>query len=307
LALIPAVVFQSWMTSAVAHRYEPGSLVANLDTVFRFDQRQELGLVRAATSQLGAVLALLSMLIGCFAAGGWLQVFLERTHGESLRRFFFGGARYYWRFFRVLLCTIAVLALWSYLVYGAPWNTVVLNWMFHVPKSDYTKLETLASERTVVHLTWARDGVYALGFALVLVWSTYTRTRLALHDTSSAVWAGIASSVTCLRQPLRTLTPFAGLFVLEAVIVLASGVFARKVEGALATRGDLAGVLLLFLIGTLALMWRVALRGARYHAAVAVSREVVRPIARPDPWKESFGGPGGPRYPLGGDEYGMSL
>jgi hypothetical protein len=56
-----------------------------------------------------------------------------------------------------------------------------------------------------------------------------------------------------------------------------------------------------------ALVWRVILRGARYHAAVQVSREIVRPIARPDPWKKTIGGPGGPRYPIGGDEYAVSM
>ena len=53
---------------------------------------------------------------------------------------------------------------------------------------------------------------------------------------------------------------------------------------------------------------------ARYHAAVQVSRDVVTPIARPDPWKSSVGGPGGPRYPIetgepgdAADEYAVSL
>jgi hypothetical protein len=58
----------------------------------------------------------------------------------------------------------------------------------------------------------------------------------------------------------------------------------------------------LFALGQVALLWRVILRGARYHAAAAVSRAVVRPIARPDPWRASIGGPGGPRYPLDGEE-----
>ena len=41
--------------------------------------------------------------------------------------------------------------------------------------------------------------------------------------------------------------------------------------------------------------------------AAVVSREVVRPISRPDPWKRTLGGPGGPRYPIGGDEYSVSM
>jgi hypothetical protein len=34
---------------------------------------------------------------------------------------------------------------------------------------------------------------------------------------------------------------------------------------------------------------------------------VVTPILRPDPWKDSVGGPGGPRYPIGGDEHLVQL
>jgi hypothetical protein len=33
----------------------------------------------------------------------------------------------------------------------------------------------------------------------------------------------------------------------------------------------------------------------------------VRPLARPDPWRRSIGGPGGPRYPIDGDDYGVAL
>jgi hypothetical protein len=70
---------------------------------------------------------------------------------------------------------------------------------------------------------------------------------------------------------------------------------------------ELLGTLFLLLIGQLVLIWRLIVRGARYYAAIEVSRDVVRPIARPDPWKKSIGGPGGPRYPLGEDEYNTSI
>ena len=307
LAIVPALVLQRWMSSTLSHRYAPGSLFESLDTVFRTDQRQELDLVNAVTGELGAALALFAMLIGCFSAGGWLQVFLERTRGESLRRFFFGGARYFWRFFRLLFVTVLTLALLSWLVYGKPWNTIVLGWLLDVPKSDYEKLETLRSEQTVVYLTWARDLAYAIGVALVLAWGTYTRTRLALFDTHSAVWAGICSWFTVLRHPFKALLPLAALFAIELAIVIAAGLLARRVDASILVTESGLALATLMAIGVIALLWRVVLRGAWYHAAVAVSREIVRPIARPDPWKESFGPPAGPRYPLGGDEFGMSL
>jgi hypothetical protein len=44
---------------------------------------------------------------------------------------------------------------------------------------------------------------------------------------------------------------------------------------------------------------REILRGARYHASVKVSQEIVRrPAQQPDPWR-AIGGPGGPQYPVG--------
>jgi hypothetical protein len=306
-AFVPAIAWGSWMSAATAHRYAPGSLFGNLDTVFRFDHRNPLALLDETNARVGAALALLAMLLGCFTAGGWLQVFLERTQGHSLRRFFLGGARYFWRFFRVLVLTILSLALIDYLVYGAPWNSVVLHWICHIPSTDYEKLETLTSEESVFALRFAQNALYAVLFSLVLVWGDYSRTRLALHDTTSAVWSGLCTWFTLARHPLRTLRPVLLLGTIEVAMVVAAGVFARRIEGDLGQRSDLLGVGLLFTIGQFVLLWRVILRGARYHAAVQVSRIVVRPISRPDPWKASFGPPAGPRYPLGGDEYGMSL
>jgi hypothetical protein len=95
-----------------------------------------------------------------------------------------------------------------------------------------------------------------------------------------------------------------GLFALEVAIVYVTGWLARSIEADIVRHPEAVGIAFLFAAAQFALLWRVILRGARYHAAVSVSRDVVMPIARPDPWKESLGGPGGPRYPIGGDEYG---
>ena len=307
LALAPALMFHEWMSGAIDHRYAPGSLFANLDANFRFDHRDDLGDLGRSTAIVGAVLATFAMLIGCFCAGGWLQVFLERTRGESLKRFFFGGARYFWRFFRLLLLTLLTLALVRWVLHGPVWNVVVLKWMHGVPPADYGALETLRSENTVVALRIVQNALHAIAFGLVLVWGDYTRTRLALHDTSSAVWAGLCTWWTLVRHPIRTLRPMLGLFAIEVAIVYVVGWLARSIEADVVRRPETLSVVFLFAAAQFALLWRVVLRGARYHAAVRVSRDVVSPIARPDPWKESVGGPGGPRYPIGGDEYSVSM
>lgn len=307
LALPTTIAWHGFMTAATEHHYAPGSLFANLGENFRFDHRAQIESLNHATSQVGAVLALVAMLFGCFTAGGWLQVFLERTGGESLKRFFFGGARYFWRFFRLMLLSLLLLALVSWLVFGLPWNRLVLGWLFDVPAHAYGSLETLGSETTAFRLRLAQSVLHALGFGLVLTWGDYTRTRLALHDTSSALWAGICTAWTILRHPVKTLRPMIGLFAIELAIVLVLGWLARSIEGDIVRTSDAFSVAILFATAQLALVWRVIVRGARYHAAVSVSREIVRPIARPDPWKGSIGGPGGPRYPIGGDEFSVSM
>jgi hypothetical protein len=307
LALAPALAYLAWMSTTTAHRYAPGSLVSNLGANFRFDHRAELDTLGDATGQMGAALALVAMLAGCFCAGGWLQVFLERTHGESVRRFFYGGARWFWRFVRLLVLTLLLLALCGWIAYGKPWNLLVLDLGMDVPASDFERLETLPSEQTVVTLRFAQAILHALLVCLVLVWGDYTRTRLALHDTSSAVWAGFTTFWTILRHPIRTLRPHLVLFLLELFLVTGLGFFARSVEGDLVETARPWAIAVLCATVIAALVWRVILRGARYHAAVQVSREIVRPISRPDPWKKTIGGPGGPRYPIGGDEYAVSM
>jgi hypothetical protein len=307
LALPAAIAYHGFMTSATEHRYAPGSLFANLSENFRFDQREETEAVNTTIARVGAVLALFSMLFGCFCAGGWLQVFLERTRGESLKRFFFGGARYFWRFFRLLVLSLLTLALVGWVVYGWPWNRVVLQWLLDVPPRAFGSLETLDSETIAFRLRFAQSSLYAVLFGLVLTWGDYARTRLALHDTHSALWAGICAWWTLFRHPVKTLRPMIGLFAIELSIVLVLGWLARSVEADIVRSSESFSIGILFATAQFALLWRVIVRGSRYHAAVQVSREIVRPIARPDPWKESVGGPGGPRYPIGGDEYSVSM
>jgi hypothetical protein len=301
-ALLPAAAFHAWFREATRHRYEPGKLFANLDGTFRVDHAQALGLLDATASRTGAVLVLFAMVVGAFCAGGWLQVFLDPSSGSSLRRFFFGGSRYLGRFLRLALLTLLVLALWGWVVYGMPWERFVLGLGFGVPEADAQELYTVGSESKALWLFWLQDGVYLLLVALTLVWGDFTRTRMALHDTTSSLWAGLCTLFSLLRHPIRMLRPMLGLLLVELLVVVVAGLVASAIEDEMFEHPELLGTGFLLLIGQLVLMWRILVRGARYHAAIRVSRDVVRPIARPDPWKKSIGGPGGPRYPLEGDD-----
>ena len=73
LALVVALPWYDELTSITENRYEPGSLIAQLDRNFRVDHASTLDVLNTATGRAGAILVFVSMLIGVFFAGGWLQ------------------------------------------------------------------------------------------------------------------------------------------------------------------------------------------------------------------------------------------
>ena len=302
LALTVAMGWFDWMTSVTEHRYAPGSLITDLGANFRIDHRASMSAASGYAAGLGAILAFLALLFGAFTGGGWLQIALERTEGRSLRRFFGGSARFFWRFLRLLVLQMLVLAVLGWIVYETPWNELVLGRWLGVPEGEYASLETLDSEATVRTLGWVQDGLFAVLFTLVSIWSLYSRTRLALHDTKSALWAGLCTVATIFRNPIRTLRPIVLLFLIDLAVVFLCGRILSGFEDGLGAETGLATIVMIFAIGRFAVAMRHLTRGARYYAAAHVSREIVRPIAKPDPWKESIGGPGGPCYPLGEDD-----
>ncbi|MCB9914205.1 MAG: hypothetical protein H6828_03520 [Planctomycetes bacterium] len=312
LSLIVALPWYDWFHDNVGQRYAPGQVTGYLDETFRLDHKDGLALLNEATAQIAAVLAFVSMLLGVFFAGGWLQVILERTRGHSLRRFFYGGSRYFPRFFRVLLLTLCVLALIGWVVYGTPFQAWVLEGQFGLEGKLRGKFDELDSESTAFALRLGQDLVYALCVSLTLTWAEYTRTRMALQNTYSALWGGLTTFFTMLRHPFLTLRPMVVLLVAEALVLFGLAWLGQWVgDGFLGEDGASAGVgrvWVLLVLVQLGLMWRSVIQGARYHVTVGVSQAIVRPLMRPDPWKESIGGPGGPRYPLEeGDEYGVAL
>lgn len=304
LALVQAAPWFSYYSAEIGAGYEPGSLVAALDETFRFDHRAKRETLEAATRSLGGVIALAAMLAGVFTAGGWLQVLLEHTQGESVRRFFYGGSRFFWRFARVALLSLVLLQLLGWLIYGRPWEWVILEKLCGLPKGD---LHAFDSELSARKVTLLQDGLFAVLFTLVLVWGDFTRTRLAAHGTRSAVWAGLCTATLLVAHPVRSLRPLALLWGIELAVLGIAWALTDAIEDALGTGSSLASVAGLLAIGLGVHLWRTITRGARYAACVLVTRDQVRPLARPDPWKHAIGGPGGPRYPIDGDDYGVAL
>jgi len=310
LTLIVALPWFAWLEEQIRNRYAPGTVSGYLDSIFRADHAEGLAEMNRATAESGAILVFLAMLVGAFFAGGWLQVFLERPRRQSARRFCYGGMRYFWRFFRVLVFTLLLLAFVNWAIYESPLASLVTG-TGDAPEEGRRGLSTLDSEMTAFTLRGVQDLLYLILFGLIMTWGDYTRTRLALQDTYSAIWAGILTFFTMLRHPVKMLRPMIVLLVAEVAVIFLIAWLVRWIDEGFLDGETVAGtgrVWLVMTLGQLVLMWRWVIRGARYHAAAAVSHEIVRPLSRPDPWKESIGGPGGPRYPLEeGDEYGVAM
>jgi len=295
----------TWFGDRLAHAYAPKSVLGSMDVVFRQDQAGALDTLRQGSGATTAILALVAMLAGVFLGGGWLQVFLERTSGHSVRRFLWGGGKYFWRFLRVWVLTLLTITAFAWIVYGWPWDTLL---ELLLGASSMEELEVVRSEWTAVWAVWIQDGLFALLFALTMTWGDYTRTRLALHNGYSSLWAGLCTWFLLFAHPLRTLRPHALLFGLEVLVVYLLGRWSWGVNAELGPESAWTAVLLLFLVGQVALLWQSISRGARYAAAVQVSRALVAPLAQPDPWASRIGGPGGPQYPIDDtDDYGVSI
>lgn len=305
-----AIPTHTWMEASIGSRYAPGDATSALDTIFRTDHSAGLANVARGTASSAGVLQIVVLLLGIFAAGGWLQVLLERASGYAMRRFLSGGCRFFLRFLRVAILVLALLACAQWVLYGMPWKKLVLEGALGLASHDLARMEGLESELMMRRLGWIQDGCMTLSFALILAWALYTRTRLALHDSRSVIWAGACSALTILRHPIRTLRPLLLLFVAEAsVLVFLAGWATDFFEQRLGASPSAWWILGLAMTGFTALAWREVLRGARYHAVIAVSAVVVKSTSQPDPWNV-IGGPGGPQYPMDDDldeRYGVAL
>jgi hypothetical protein len=276
LAFPPALLWHEWLRGALASRYEPGELFANLSTCFRFDQRAGLGELNTDASLWLGFAALLAMLLGVFFAGGWAQLAFDGQEGKVVARAGSGARHFFWRYVRVWLATLVLLALWSWVLFDWPWKKVVLDWILRLPDASGDRLEALTSEWSAVAVRVAQAGIYAIGVALLLCCADYARLRIAWKDGRSAIagWFGALWMVG--TSPFRTLAPLAAIFVFEVAIVAVASWLSRRSEGQIgAHEAGLRTVALLAATTAVLALLRCWLRGSRYLAAAEVVRESV--------------------------------
>lgn len=286
LALPAAVLWHDWLAGALGGRYEPAELFANLSTSFRFDQRARLSELGGATGAWLSLGALLAMLLGIFLAGGWAALSFDGGTGAVLARGGAGARRFFGRYLRVWLLTLVLLALWTWMLFDAPWRCVVHEWILRLPAGEGDRLENLVSEWSVVLVRGTQAVLYALGVALVLCCADYARLRVAWRDARCVGWEYLAALAMVVRRPWRTLAPLGALFASEVLLVAGASVLARAIEGRLGrNQAGLESVFALAGFTLCVLLLRCWLRGARYQAAAEIVASDVAPLSRPFLWR----------------------
>lgn len=274
LALPPALFWHEWLRGVLAGRYAPGEQFGNLSTIFRFDQRSGLAAMGDDAGLWMGCAALASMLLGVWFAGGWVKLAFDEEDGPVVARAIPGARAHFWRFVRVWLITLALLALWSWMLFDWPWRTVVLDGILRLPESNGDRLEALTSEWSAVAVRLSQAGIYALGVALLLCCADYARLVIARRAGRSALAGWFSALWIVGRSPVRALAPLAAIFVLELALLAAASLFARAREGAIVLGEAGLGAVTLLVATTVALtLSRCWLRGARYMAAAELVRE----------------------------------
>ncbi len=276
LALFGALPWFGATSRMIDHHYQPGSLVRELDETFRIDNRVALDALNAQGRASAAGLAFLAMLVGAFCAGGWLSLFTEDRRGSDWIHFCRGGARYFWRFVRLLVLTLLSFQLIGWLVYDDPWKSIVQEKIVGV-----TDLEQLKSELSMRILGWTQDALYLALFALILAWGDVTRTRMARIDSSSAIASGLRTWATIFERPVFVLRPLVLITAIELAVMLLAGVARHWVEAPLGADSGIAPILLLAAITAAVIGVRSILRGARYSASLETWR-ALEPELDPD-------------------------
>ncbi len=309
LAWSAALPWLSHYRQALDHRREPGSTLGFLDETFRLDSATSRAVVETSVAQSGGVLAFLAMLFGAFCAGGWLQVLSDRTESHSVRRFLHGGGRYFLRFARVLLLTLLALHVLNWLVYGMPFKSLVLDACLGVREGN---LENMVSEYSARMVVWLQDALFLAGLAGLFAWGDFVRTRLAILDSRSVLVAATATLGQFLRRPLTCWGPLVLIFVWECTGLAGFTLVSRFAERKLASGGGWLFLALVTFLGLLCIAWRSIARGARYAAAIEITKEILGEQfghpRRDRAQRHTIGGPGGPRYPIDDqDEYSVSI
>lgn len=215
-------------------------------------------------SQVIGPLYLISSLFGLLIAAGWMGSIVHSRDRHGLRAFLGSGGRHYFAFCRSWVLGLPLFALWTWLVFGEPGQTVLAQFV------EDGKMGLAHSELAARRLEHAREILYVAGLLALELWLDLARATLVAGKRGSALAALARGAREGLRRPLGVL----------ALVGIGLGLEILWIAGLKA--GGEALALGPLVLGLLLPFGRVVLRGARLAglASFVAQSEAARHDAR---------------------------
>ncbi len=254
------------MDDTTARQADAGRLLSAFDMSWWVDLTTSRAEAVAATLASISAAAFLSVLAGCWFAGGALQAYSDTLDGLPMDRFMTSCRRWFGRFVWLLALTLPLYWLVHRMV--NTWLGSAMNgW-----------LDAVEDERTGLAMMWGRSLLFLILFDLVTLAGDYARAHAILTADRSMLAALAAGLRFVLAHPVRVLLLESQVFLMQAAAL----VLFLPVDALLA-RGSPAGVIAGFLAGQLFVVARLYLRESARAGHLSLYREMagLRPLPAP--------------------------
>jgi hypothetical protein len=226
-----------------ASQDDAGRLLTSFDMSWWVDVITARAESVARTFDAISVAAFLSVLTGCFFAGGTLQAYSDTLDGLPMDRFMTCCRKWFLRFVWLLALTLPLYWLVHQMV-----NTRLAGAM-------EGWLDAVEDERAGLAWLWGRSLLFLILFDLVTLAGDYARAHAILTSDRSMLAALSSGLRFVLRHPLKVFTLEAGAVLLQAI---ALALFLPV--DALLSRSSTAGLMAGILAGQLFVLARLYLR-----------------------------------------------
>lgn len=230
-------------------------MAARLDMPWWVDVTTSQARAFEATLDLVGLAAFLSVLSGCFFAGGMLQAFQDTYEKQPIDRFMTACRLWFPRFLRLFLLSLPLLWLVHRMV-----NT-------HLADALDDALEQVEDERWGLALQWGRALLFLILFDLTVLVADYARVHAVVSGARSMLDSlGVALRFV-LAHPLRI-----GSLELSSIGLQAAALAIYIPLDRLLTRDSAAGLVIGLIAGQSFVLLRLFLREASRAGQMAIYR-----------------------------------
>ncbi|MCP5064664.1 MAG: hypothetical protein GY936_19690 [Ignavibacteriae bacterium] len=172
IGLMITIPFKNTLTYMVGHSMLPSLLLNDFDYTSYEDIIRNLGDVLKPFTQIMFWVGLVYLIFSIFFAGGILNIFQNEDNKFSIKSFFEGCGKYFFRFLRLSVIVIILNIIITLIVY-IPLGMVISHFA-----------ETVESEASLFYIGVGGVVIYLVLLILSLIISDYTKIKLVTGNTT---------------------------------------------------------------------------------------------------------------------------